>query len=70
MADGNPDPLITWNYQGFPISGAVGNIFTIPSATANDVGTYTCIATNTVDEDTAEATLTVLCESKTFLMFR
>lgn len=61
-ADGNPDPLISWNFQGTPVPGAQGGIFTISSATAVNEGVYTCIAANTVDQDTADASLTILCE--------
>lgn len=61
-ADGNPAPLITWNYQGSPIVGGEGGNLTVPSAQAEDVGTYSCVASNSIGEASAEATLTVLCE--------
>ena len=62
-ADGNPAPLITWNFQGSPIAGVQGGNLTVPSAGAADVGTYTCLASNLVGVASADASLTVLCES-------
>ena len=62
VADGNPDPLVMWNFQGNPIAGAQGNIFTIAMAAGDNVGEYTCVTTNSVGEDSATAALTVLCE--------
>lgn len=61
-ADGNPDPLISWNFQGTPIPEVQEGILTIPSATEVDVGVYTCTAANTVGQDTADASLIILCE--------
>lgn len=59
---GDPDPIITWNFQGSPISGVQGGNLTVPSAEAVDVGTYSCVASNLVGVATADASLIVLCK--------
>ena len=61
-AHGNPAPLITWNFQGSPIAGVQEGNFTVPSAGAEDVGTYSCVASNSLGQTSADATLFVLCE--------
>ncbi len=49
-----------WQLNGNPISGATSSAYTIPSATANDLGSYTCVITGTNGTiSTSVAVLTV-----------
>lgn len=62
IPDGNPDPRISWLFQGTQIAGAEGPIYSIAMVTGGNGGQYTCMASNVIGTTSAVATLTVLCE--------
>ena len=62
IPDGNPDPQISWQFQGVPIAGANGPIYSIAMVTGANGGQYTCVTSNAVGRTSATATLTVLCK--------
>jgi len=62
IPDGNPDPRISWLFQGTQIAGAEGPIYSIAMVTGANGGQYTCMASNVIGTTSAVATLTVLCE--------
>ena len=62
IPDGHPDPQISWQFQGAPIAGANGPIYSIAMVTGANGGQYTCMASNAVGRTSATATLTVLCK--------
>lgn len=58
-ATGTPADSYQWLKNGVVIGGATSSSYTIPSATAADAGTYTCVVTNLAGTASASATLTV-----------
>jgi hypothetical protein len=65
-ASGTPAPTLQWFKNGTAISGATATTFTIASASLNDAGTYTAVATNSVGSATSSgATLTVNAKGST-----
>ena len=62
IPDGHPDPQISWQFQGAPIAGANGPIYSIAMVTGANGGQYTCMASNAVGRTSVTATLTVLCK--------
>jgi subtilisin-like proprotein convertase family protein len=53
VADGTPVPSYQWRKGGQPISGANASSYTILSPTANDTGSYDCVATNSCGSATS-----------------
>jgi subtilisin-like proprotein convertase family protein len=47
VASGTPAPTYQWRKNATDISGATSSSFTIPAATAANVGLYDCVVTNT-----------------------
>ena len=62
IADGNPQPEITWLFEDLAIPGAGGPTLLVSMVTGAHGGQYTCVASNAIGEATASAVLTVLCE--------
>ena len=59
-ASGTPTPTFQWKKDGVNIAGATNNSFTLASVVAGDAGSYTVVATNSVNSATSNpATLTV-----------
>ena len=59
-ASGTPTPTYQWKKDGVNIGGATNNTYVIASVVAGDAGTYTVVATNSVNTATSNpATLTV-----------
>ena len=72
---GEPDPTISWYFNGAPVDEANTDKYTITprelmnnayvrmlnkkEINSSDVGTYTCNATNVVSTDTSSGVLTV-----------
>uniref|UniRef100_A0AAV2KYV0 Ig-like domain-containing protein n=1 Tax=Knipowitschia caucasica TaxID=637954 RepID=A0AAV2KYV0_KNICA len=59
VAEGVPQPILSWEKDGVPVSDSTGEYTVLPSgellidiAQASDGGSYTCVATNTVGQDT------------------
>ena len=52
-----------WQFNGTDISGATASTYTIANVSTNDQGTYTAIAYNEVNTNSAQSTLTVLGDS-------
>ncbi|XP_029776920.1 hemicentin-2, partial [Suricata suricatta] len=66
-ASGSPEPTVTWEKDGQPVSGAEGKFTVQPSGEllvknleSQDAGTYTCTAENTVGRARHRVHLTVL----------
>ncbi|XP_039085354.1 hemicentin-2 [Hyaena hyaena] len=66
-ASGSPEPTITWEKDGQPVSGAEGKFTLQPSGEllvknleGQDAGTYTCVAENTVGRAHRRVHLTIL----------
>lgn len=60
VATGTPAPSLQWQRNGTAIPGATQSTLVLSAATANQAGTYTCVATNSVGSATsAAATLTL-----------
>ncbi|XP_055255516.1 hemicentin-2 isoform X3 [Moschus berezovskii] len=66
-ASGSPEPNVTWEKDGQPVSGAEGKFTIQPSgellvknSESQDAGTYTCTAENTVGRARRRVHLTVL----------
>ncbi|XP_052503745.1 LOW QUALITY PROTEIN: hemicentin-2 [Budorcas taxicolor] len=66
-ATGNPEPKVTWEKDGQPVSGAEGKFTIQPSgellvknSESQDAGTYTCTAENAVGRARRRVHLTIL----------
>ncbi|KAM4629779.1 hemicentin-1 [Polymixia lowei] len=66
VADGVPQPTLSWEKEGNPISDSTGEYTILPSgellidiAQPDDAGSYTCVATNAVGQDSRTMTLSV-----------
>ncbi|XP_036375886.1 hemicentin-1 [Megalops cyprinoides] len=66
VADGVPQPIISWEKEGTPLTDTTGEFTILPSgelvidtAQPEDSGSYTCIATNDVGQDSKTVTLSV-----------
>ena len=60
VASGDPAPTYQWKKNNVDIGGATGSSYQIASATNADAGSYTAVATNSVNSATSSAaTLTV-----------
>ncbi|XP_067846589.1 hemicentin-1 isoform X2 [Heptranchias perlo] len=66
IADGVPEPLLTWQKDGIILQDTPGKYrlmqsgeLTVENATPDDTGSYTCIATNVAGHDTKTVSLTV-----------
>ncbi|MEQ2292216.1 Hemicentin-1, partial [Ameca splendens] len=66
VAEGIPQPKLSWEKDGNPLSESQGEYTILPSgelvidsAQPEDAGSYSCVATNSVGEDTWTVTLSV-----------
>ncbi|XP_031715320.1 hemicentin-1 isoform X1 [Anarrhichthys ocellatus] len=66
VAEGVPQPSLSWEKDGNPLSESTGEYTILPSgelvidiAHPDDVGSYTCVATNAVGQDSRTTTLSV-----------
>ncbi|XP_049335709.1 hemicentin-1 isoform X1 [Astyanax mexicanus] len=66
VAEGVPQPTINWEREGVPLTDSVGQHTILPSGELiidttqpEDAGTYTCVATNSVGQDSWTITLSV-----------
>ncbi|XP_068563703.1 hemicentin-1 [Cebidichthys violaceus] len=66
VAEGVPQPSLSWEKDGNPLSERTGEYTILPSgelvidiAQPDDVGSYTCVATNAVGQDSRTTTLSV-----------
>ncbi|KAF1385466.1 hypothetical protein PFLUV_G00108060 [Perca fluviatilis] len=66
VADGVPQPSLSWEKDGNPLSESTGEYTILPSgeliidiAQPDDAGSYTCVATNAVGQDSRTTTLSV-----------
>ncbi|KAM8746417.1 hemicentin-1 isoform 1-T1 [Acanthopagrus schlegelii] len=66
VAEGVPQPSLTWERDGIPLTESTGEYTILPSgelvvdiAQPDDAGSYTCIATNAVGQDSWTVTLSV-----------
>ncbi|XP_040895666.1 hemicentin-1 [Toxotes jaculatrix] len=66
VAEGVPQPSLSWEKNGNPLSESTGEYTILPSgelvidiAQPDDAGSYTCVATNAVGQDTRTVTLLV-----------
>ncbi|XP_023195302.1 hemicentin-1 [Xiphophorus maculatus] len=66
VAEGIPQPELSWKKDGNPLSESRGEFTILPSgeliidsAQPEDAGSYTCVATNSVGEDSWTVTLSV-----------
>jgi hypothetical protein len=65
-ATGSPAPTYQWKKDNAVINGATSATYSISSATMNDAGAYTVVATNSVGAATSTtATLTVTTTTMT-----
>ncbi|XP_059922302.1 hemicentin-1-like [Gadus macrocephalus] len=65
-AEGVPQPSLSWEKEGVPLSQSTGEFTVLPSgellldaAQPDDAGLYTCVATNAVGEDSHTVALSV-----------
>jgi len=56
-ATGDSPLAFQWRHEGTNISGATSNVFTIPSAGTNHLGSYTVVVTNKVGSVTSAAAI-------------
>ncbi|KAM6962600.1 hemicentin-1 [Aplochiton taeniatus] len=66
LAEGVPQPSLAWEKEGTPISESTGEYTILPSgelvidiAQPGDAGSYTCVASNAVGQDSQTVTLSV-----------
>ncbi|XP_019904855.2 hemicentin-1 isoform X2 [Esox lucius] len=66
VAEGVPQPTLSWEKEGTPVSDAAGEYTVLPSgalvidiAQPDDAGSYTCVASNTVGQDSRTVSLSV-----------
>ncbi|XP_050994845.1 LOW QUALITY PROTEIN: hemicentin-1 [Labeo rohita] len=66
VADGVPQPIITWEKDDVPLTDTTGEYTVLPtgellidSAQTEDSGSYTCVATNSVGQDSHTISLSV-----------
>ncbi|XP_042370765.1 hemicentin-1 [Plectropomus leopardus] len=66
VAEGVPQPSLSWEKDGIPLSEGTGEYTILPSgelvidiAQPGDAGSYTCVATNVVGEDSQTTTVSV-----------
>ncbi|XP_036834633.1 hemicentin-1 isoform X2 [Oncorhynchus mykiss] len=66
VAEGVPQPTLSWEKEGTPLSDTSGEYTILPSgelvidvAQPDDEGSYTCVATNTVGQDSQTVSLSV-----------
>ncbi|XP_033937393.1 hemicentin-1 [Pseudochaenichthys georgianus] len=66
VVEGVPQPSLTWEKDGNPLSESTGEYTILPSgelvidvAQPDDAGSYTCVATNSVGQDSQTTTLSV-----------
>ncbi|CAB1323870.1 unnamed protein product, partial [Coregonus sp. 'balchen'] len=66
VAEGVPQPTLSWEKEGTPLSDTSGEYTILPSgelvidiAQPDDAGSYTCVATNTVGQDSRTVSLSV-----------
>uniref|UniRef100_A0A8C7JTX3 Hemicentin 1 n=1 Tax=Oncorhynchus kisutch TaxID=8019 RepID=A0A8C7JTX3_ONCKI len=66
VAEGVPQPTLSWEKEGTPLSDTSGEYTILPSgelvidiAQPDDEGSYTCVATNTVGQDSQTVRLSV-----------
>ncbi|KAJ8376139.1 hypothetical protein SKAU_G00067190 [Synaphobranchus kaupii] len=66
VTDGVPQPVISWEKEGTPLTDTTGEYTILPSgeliidaAQPEDSGSYTCVATNDVGQDSKTFTLSV-----------
>uniref|UniRef100_A0A665VTB7 Hemicentin-1 n=1 Tax=Echeneis naucrates TaxID=173247 RepID=A0A665VTB7_ECHNA len=66
VAEGVPHPSLSWEKDGNPLSESIGEYTILPSgelvidiAQPDDAGSYTCVATNAVGQDSRTLTLSV-----------
>ncbi|XP_022603168.1 hemicentin-1 [Seriola dumerili] len=66
VVEGVPHPSLSWEKDGNPVSESTGEYTVLPSgelvidiAQPDDAGSYTCIATNAVGQDSQTVTLSV-----------
>ncbi|XP_055020737.1 hemicentin-1 [Boleophthalmus pectinirostris] len=66
MAEGVPQPSLSWERDGEPLSDSSGEYTILPSgeliidiAQPEDAGSYTCVATNAVGQDSHTVTVSV-----------
>ncbi|XP_034738598.1 hemicentin-1 isoform X2 [Etheostoma cragini] len=66
VAEGVPQPSMSWEKDGNPLSESTGEYTILPSgeliidiAQPDDAGSYTCVATNAVGQDSRTTTLSV-----------
>ncbi|XP_017276034.1 hemicentin-1 isoform X1 [Kryptolebias marmoratus] len=66
VAEGIPQPKLIWKKNGTPLSESTGEYTILPSgelvidsAQPDDAGSYTCVATNSVGQDSWTVTLSV-----------
>ncbi|KAM3875993.1 hemicentin-1 [Diretmus argenteus] len=66
VAEGVPQPSLSWEKDGDPISESTGEYTILPSgelvidiAELDDAGSYTCVATNAVGQDSRTMTLSI-----------
>ncbi|XP_051803642.1 hemicentin-1 [Acanthochromis polyacanthus] len=66
VADGIPQPTLSWEKDGSPLSEGAGEYTILPSGELviditqpEDAGSYTCVATNSVGQDSWTVTLSV-----------
>ncbi|XP_032380766.1 hemicentin-1 isoform X2 [Etheostoma spectabile] len=66
VAEGVPQPSLSWEKDGNPLSESTGEYTILPSgeliidiAQPDDAGSYTCVATNAVGQDSRTTTLSV-----------
>ncbi|KAM4548643.1 hemicentin-1 isoform 1-T1 [Odontesthes bonariensis] len=66
VAEGIPQPRLVWEKDGNPLSEIIGEYTILPSgelvidrAQPDDAGSYTCVATNSVGQDSWTVTLSV-----------
>ena len=67
-ASGNPTPSFTWSKDGNTLANdgshivINGGTVTVSNVVQSDVGTYTCVAANSVGSAQANALVTILCK--------
>jgi len=67
---GEPAPALQWRRDGAEIAGAVSSLFSIPSASVSDAGSYDVVATNSLGRAVSAAARVTVAKRRQTISFQ